>query len=173
VIRLLLNSGVNLAAADNTGRTAFDHAAEGGLTGFERLLCVPGRLELPPASDVTIAMAPALHGLRLGMSATEASARLGGLTPAPGRCGLSTLRVPSGHLPALTRGFEGVSFMSLVLLNGRVVYLNVAYSRELPFKSLANYLAMLSSSLRLPQAWRQAVRLPGVEWTHAMTCNGS
>jgi S1-C subfamily serine protease len=171
VIRLLLDSGADLTPADSQGLTAFDHAARGGLTGFSRLLHVPGKAGLPPACDLALTQAPALRGLRLGMSAAEASARLGGITPTPGRCGLSTLYAGGGRLSA-ARGFEGVGAARLVFLDGRVVYLHVGFGREFPFRSFDEYLSALSSSLGLPPAWRRAAGYQGMEAAHAMTCDG-
>jgi ankyrin repeat protein len=172
VIDLLLASGADPLIADKLGRTAFDHAAEGGLTGYERLLHVSGKAGLPPACNVTLANSPALIGLRLGMSASEVSARLGGLRPTPGRCGLSTLSVSGNRLSALGKNFEGVASLSLVLLDGKVSYVNVTYGRELPFASFDEYLASLSSTLGLPKAWRRAAGYPGVDRAYAVTCDG-
>lgn len=171
VIRFLLDSGADLTLADKFGLITFDHATRGGLTGFERLLHVPGKSGLPPTCDLALMQAPALQGLRLGMSVAEASAKLGGITPTPRRCGLSTLYATGNRLSA-ARGFEGVGAVRLVFLDGRVVYLHVAYGREFPFKSFDEYLSTLSSSLGLPLAWRRAAGYPGVESAHAMTCEG-
>jgi hypothetical protein len=171
VIRLLLDPGADLTLADNFGLTAFDHAARGGLTGFVRMLHLPGKSGPLPACDLTPGGAPALRGLRLGMSAAEVSARLGGLTPKPGRCGLSTLTA-SGSRLASARGFEGVDSVAMVFLDGKVVYLNVSYGREFPFASFDEYLAALSSRLGLPRAWRRAAGFEGMEEAHAMTCDG-
>ncbi len=171
VIRLLLESGADLAPIDSLGLTAFDHAARGGLTGFERLLHVPGKAGLSAACDLALTGAPALRGLRLGMSAAEASAKLGGIPATPGRCGLSTLYAVGSRLSG-ARGFEGVGPVRLVFLDGKLVYLHVAYGREFPFRSFSEYLSALSSSLGLPLAWRRAARYLGMEAAHAMTCDG-
>lgn len=172
VLNLLLASGADLTPVDNLRRTAFDHAAEGGLTGFERLLRVPGKEGLPPACNLTLTSAPALRGLRLGMSTAEVSARLGGLQPASGRCGLATLSAGGGQLLAPARGFEGIRAVSLMFLDDRVAYINLTYGREFPFASFDEYLAMLSSSLELPRAWRRAAGGPGLERAHVLTCDG-
>jgi S1-C subfamily serine protease len=171
VIRLLLDSGADLAPADNFGLTAFDYAARGGLTGFVRLLHAQDKSGALPSCDLTLSNAPALRGLRLGMGASEVSAHLGGLTPKPGRCGLSTLTV-SGSRLASARGFEGVESMSVVFLDGRAAYLMVSYGREFPFASFDDYLEALSSRLGLPRAWRRAAGFEGMEEAHAMTCDG-
>lgn len=130
-----------------------------------------GKAGLPAACGLTLREAPALRGLRLGMSAAEASAKLGGLAPTPGRCGLSTLYAAGSRLSA-AQGFEGVGAVRLVFLDGKVVYLHVAYGREFPFRSFDEYLSTLSSSLGLPLVWRRAAGYPGVEAAHAMTCDG-
>jgi S1-C subfamily serine protease len=171
VIRLLLEAGADLAPADNFELTAFDYAARGGLTGFVRLLHLPGKSGPLPACDLTLSNAPALRGLRLGMSASEVSAHLGSLTPKPGRCGLSTLTVNGSRL-ASVRGFEGVDSVAAVFLDGRAVYLMVSYGREFPFASFDEYLAALSSRLGLPRAWRRAAGFEGMEEAQAMTCDG-
>jgi S1-C subfamily serine protease len=171
IIRLLLEAGADLAPADNFGLTVYDHAARGGLTGFVRMLHAQDKSAALPACDVTLSNAPALRGLRLGMSASEVSARLGGLTPKPGRCGLSTLTA-SGNRLASPRGFEGVDSVAVVFLDGRAVYLMVNYGREFPFASFDEYLAALSSRLGLPRAWRRAAGFQGMEEAHAMTCDG-
>jgi ankyrin repeat protein len=172
LILALLNAGADLMAADRQGRTAFDHAAAGGLTGLERLLHVPGKTGLPPACALRVKDAPALRGLRLGMSISEVSARLGRLRPQPGRCGLSTLYLDSKQLSSVARGFEGVAFARLVFLDDRVVYLNMGYGREFPFKSFDEYLSTLSSTLGLPGRWWRVAGAPDFERAHAMTCEG-
>jgi hypothetical protein len=106
------------------------------------------------------------------MSAAEVSARLGGLKPAPGRCGLSTLSAGGNQLSPLARGFEGVGAVSLVSLDDKVAYLRMTYGREFPLASFDEYLATLSSSLGLPRAWRRAAGGPGLERAHTMTCDG-
>lgn len=171
LIRLLLDSGADLTAADNLGLTVFDHAVRGGLTGFERLLHLPGKASLPLACNLALTEAPVLRGLRLGMSAAEASARLGGITPTPGHCGLSTLYATGSRLSA-ARDFEGVGAVRLVFLDGKVVYLHVAYGRESSFRSFDEYLSTLSSTLGLPRAWRRAAGYPGLEAAHSQTCDG-
>ena len=172
LILTLLNAGADLTAVDKQGRTAFDHSAAGGLTGFERLLHMPGKTGLPPACNLRLKDAPALRGLRLGMSVAEVSARLGGLRPTLGRCGLSTLYLSDRQLLAAGRGFEGVALVRLILLDDRVVYLNVGYGREFPFKSFDEYLSTLSSSLGLAGTWRRVAGAPDFERAHAMTCEG-
>jgi hypothetical protein len=172
LILALLNAGADLTAVDRQGLTAFDHAAAGGLTGFERLLHVPGKTGLPPACDLRVKDAPALRGLRLGMSVSEVSARLGGLRPQPGRCGLSRLYLDGKQLSAAARGFEGVALVRLICLDDKVAYLNVGYGREFPFKSFDEYLSTLSSSLGLPGVWRRVAGAPDFERAHAMTCEG-
>ena len=172
LILALLDAGADLTATDRQGRTAFDHSAAGGLTGFERLLHVPGKSRLPPACDLRVKDAPALRGLRLGMSVSDVSSRLGGLRPQPGRCGLSTLYLDGRQLSAAARGFEGVAFLRLIFLDDKVVYLNVGYGREFPFKSFDEYLSTLSSSLGLPGMWRRVAGAPDFERAQAMTCEG-
>jgi serine protease Do len=172
LIFALLNAGADLTLVDRQGRTAFDHAAAGGLTGFERLLHVPGKSGLPPACDLRLKDAPALRGLRLGMSVAEVSSRFGGLRPTLRRCGLSTLYLSDRQLLAAARGFEGVALVRLILLDDRVVYLNVGYGREFPFKSFDEYLSTLSSSLGLPGTWRRVAGAPDFEQAHSMTCEG-
>ena len=172
LILALLNAGADLTAVDRQGRTAFDHAAAGGLTGIERLLHVPGKSGLPPACGLRVKDAPALRGLRLGMSVSEVSARLGGLRPQPGRCGLSALYLDGKQLSSAARGFEGVVLMRLIFLDDKVVYLNVGYGREFPFKSFDEYLSTLSSSLGLRGRWRRVAGSADFEQAHAMTCDG-
>jgi ankyrin repeat protein len=172
LILALLNAGADLTLADRQGRTAFDHAAAGGLTGFECLLHVPGKSGLPPACNLRLKDAPALRGLRLGMSVAEVSSRFGGLRPTLGRCGLSTLYLSDRQLSSAARGFEGVALVRLILLDDKVVYLNVGYGREFPFKSFDEYLSTLSSSLGLPGMWRRVAGALDFERAHAMTCEG-
>jgi serine protease Do len=172
LILALLAAGADLTATDRQGRTAFDHSDASGLTGFEHLLHVPGKSGLPPACDLRLNNAPALRGLRLGMSVSEVSARLGGLRPTPGRCGLSTLYLSSRQLPASARGFEGVAVVRMVFLDDKVAYLNVGYGREFPFKSFDEYLSTLSSSLGLPGLWRRVAGSADFEQAQAMTCEG-
>lgn len=171
-ILALLNAGADLTAVDRQGRTAFDHAATGGLTGFERLLHVPGKSGLPPACNLRLKDAPALRGLRLGMSVSEVSSRFGGLRPTLGRCGLSTLSLSDRQLSSAGLGFEGVALVRLILLDDRVVYLNVGYGREFPFKSFDEYLSTLSSSLGLAGTWRRVAGSADFEQAQAMTCEG-
>jgi len=170
LILALLSAGADLTAADRQGLTAFDHAAAGGLTGFERLLRVPGKTSLPPACTLRVKDAPALRGLRLGMNVSEVSAHLGGLRPQLGRCGLSTLYLDGKQLSAAGRGFEGIALVRLIFLDDRVAYLNVGYGREFPFKSFDEYLSTLSSTLGLPGRWRRVAGAPDFERAHAMTC---
>lgn len=172
LILALLNAGADLTTVDRQGRTAFDHAAAGGLTGFERLLHMPGKSGLPPACNLRLKDAPALRGLRLGMNVSEVSSRFGGLRPTLGRCGLSTLYLSDRQLSSAGRGFEGVALVRLILLDDKVVYLNVAYGREFPFKSFDEYLSTLSSSLGLAGTWRRVAGSADFEQAQSMTCEG-
>jgi len=76
------------------------------------------------------------------------------------------------QLTAAARGFEGVALVRLILLDDRVVYLNVGYGREFPFKSFDEYLSTLSSTLGLPGAWRRVAGSADFGQAQSMTCEG-
>jgi serine protease Do len=172
LIRLLLDSGADVGATDDKVRTAFDHAAAGGVTGIEPLLRGAAKSRGQSVCDLTVGRSPALRGLRLGMTTEEVSTRLRGLSlPSSDRCGLSYLAVAEKRLALLSREFEGLSLLRLAFVDGRLAYLHVAYQSEFPWKSFEAYLSTLSASLNLPNDWRRASVYRSLDNAHLISCH--
>jgi hypothetical protein len=174
LVKLLLDAGANRDATDGEGRTAFDHAAAGGATSFERLLRQPTRAGDPQVCGLPLVRSPAPGRLSLGMTREEISVRLRGLTlPPPDRCGLSYFAVPASWLAVASREFKDISLLRLAFVDGRLAYLHVAYEPDFHAKSFDEYLSMLSATLGLPSRWRRAsAGGPGFDNAHSIACDG-
>ncbi len=174
LVKILLDAGAKTDATDDEGRTAFDHAAAGGATGFERLLGQLARDGDPRACGLTVTRSPTLGRLSLGMTREEISARLSGLTlPPPDRCGLAYVAIPASRLATPSREFKGVSLLRLAFVDGQLAYLHIAYEPGSHTKGFDEYLSMLSATLGLRGRWRRAfMGGPGFDNAHSVACDG-
>jgi serine protease Do len=174
LVKILLDAGANPDATDDERRTAFDHAAAGGATGFERLLGQPARDDDPRVCGLTVARPPTLGGLFLGMTREDISARLRGLTlPPPDSCGLAYVAVPASRLITPSQEFEGISLLRLAFVDGRLAYLHVAYEPGGHAKGFEEYLSTLSATLGLQGRWRRAFTGgSGFDNAHSVACDG-
>lgn len=173
LIKLLVDAGADPAAADGNGRTAFDRAASGGVTGLEDVLRGGKNSGAAPACRLTGGRRPALLGLSPGMTREEVSKRLRGLTlPPPDRCGLSYAEVAADGPVALPPEFRGVRFLRLAFLDGRLTYVHVAYEPESQAKGFDEYLATVSAALGITGRWRRATHPPAHDDPHSISCDG-
>lgn len=173
VIQLLLDARADTGATDDEGRTSFDYAAAGGITGLEGRLREAGRPGEPPACKLAPAHTVALHGLSLGMTREDVASLLPGLNlPQHDRCGLSYVAIPARRLTTSSPEFDGVSLLRLALLDGRLAYLHVAYEPASPIENFDRYHTTLSARLRLSGRWRRASGGANFDNAHSLSCDG-
>ena len=112
------------------------------------------------ACTLTLAQAPTFNGLRLGMKAEEVLALFPGssadkevrmymLRPASSQ-GVSSLVINPGKYPSKAK-FPGVSGLSLTLLDGRVLTMNVGYNGP-EYKHVDEFLTKFLEGKKLPAA---------------------
>jgi hypothetical protein len=102
-----------------------------------------------------LAAAPELRGFRLGMTIEQFRERVPNLTVRqPDEFGATAINIYPEHEDKIDRAtFEGIRTVSLEFLDGRVVSLWVGYAPEFKWKSVDEFLAGISRSLALPDAW--------------------
>jgi hypothetical protein len=173
LLKLLVEAGADPGAADDEGRTAFDHVAAGGVTGLDEVLWGGKGSREAPACRLTGGRRPALLGLSPGMTREEVSKRLRGLTlPPPDRCGLSYAEVTAGGPVTLPSDSRGVRLLRLAFLDGRLAYAHVGYepdSRQA--EGFDEYLSTVSAALGLAGRWRRATPFSHDD-AHSVSCDG-
>jgi len=158
MLRLLLDAGADVAATDNAGRDALDHAALGGPTGFAQMIRGKAGVGGQPQCDLTLAQLPEVRGLRLGMGLREAAARFRTVAlPEADSCGRQALQVDwaadlLGQPAPRSQEFRDVRRIDLSFLDERLAYFRVTYTAPL---KLAEFRSTLSTALRLPGRWRR------------------
>jgi outer membrane protein TolC len=160
------------ASAD--ARVAYSQAATDYQTSRVRLAVDAERLDFKPAasaalrgSEPTAACtvdepgAPALLGLRLGMSLAEVRSRIRDLPAAPagGVARLELAGAALGAPPSDDPGFA-VEHVSLGLLDGRVYDVRVVFSGAVEWETKDAFVAAASERLGLPGPWK-----PYYDWT--------
>jgi hypothetical protein len=174
----LLGAGADVNAMDREGRTALDYAATGGLTDFEQLIRLPGRLREQSLCALKPVESPVLRGFKLGMSLREVTARFRRFTmPETDSCGRLNLdfneaRGTLKNLALKPEELIGVSRVRLTFVDERLAYLRVTYTRESGASNLSEFRAALSGTLSLPGKWR--VTGGGDNWDQAYVvgCDG-
>jgi serine protease Do len=179
VVRLLLDSKVDINLRDEDGLTAHDHASTSGPTNFDRLLVRGGSAQSSGEDLCTLATekSPSLRGFRLGMGLREVLARFKSFDMLPADpCGNLTLRFDArygtlGEYALRPRDFESVRSVRLTLVDGRLAFIQVFYDGS-PWRNVDEYLAQLSALLQLPGSWRPAAA--GGDWTgsRVIGCDG-
>lgn len=172
LIKLLVEAGADPGAADDDGRTAFDHAAAGGVTDIDEVIRKGKGSGEAPACRLTGGRRPALLGLSPGMTREEVSQRLRGLTiPPPDHCGLSYAEVTAGGTVTLPPDSRGVRFLRLAFLDRRLAYLHVSYEPDSQAKGFDEYLSTVSAALGLTGRWRRATPFSHDD-AHSVSCDG-
>jgi hypothetical protein len=172
LIKLLVEAGADPIAADDDERTAFDHAAAGGVTGLEDVLRGGKNTGAAPACRLAGGRRPALLGLSPGMTREEVGARLRGFTlPPPDRCGLSYVTAPASSLITPPPDSRGVRFLRLAFLDRRLAYLHVSYEPESQAKGFDEYLSTVSAALGFVGRWRRATPFSH-DNAHSISCDG-
>jgi hypothetical protein len=178
MLRLLLDSGADVAVKDNEGRDALDHAALGGPTDFDRLIIGSAKADKTSACEFSMSQAPEVRGIRLGMSLKGVAARLHPSSVSePDSCGQQTLEFNwaddlLGQPAPRPRELSGVRRLRLGLLDGRLAYFRVTYDGEAAPMRLDQFRATLSSSLKLPGAWRRAGDAGTWDQPYSVGCDG-
>ncbi|HEX8139685.1 MAG TPA: hypothetical protein VF544_19145 [Pyrinomonadaceae bacterium] len=103
---------------------------------------------------------PELYGLHMGMTAEQVKARVPsiemGFTDASGLS--KTSFSPEFH-PAMDKAaWAGARTISLEFLDGRVTALRIAYNGSFKWKTMEEFVPMMSRVLGLPVAWHQRPR---------------
>jgi len=174
----LLEAGADVNAVTREGRTALDYAAMSGLTDFDELIRRTGRLRNELECALKLADAPALRGLKLGMSLREVTAHFRRFqVPETDACGRLNLdfNEARGALSGLAlrpRELTGISRLRLTFVDERLAYIRVTYARESAVSNPQEFRAALSASLSLPGKWRATGS--GDNWDHAhiVGCDG-
>jgi ankyrin repeat protein len=178
LVRLLIEAGADVNAADSEGQTVMDHAGMGGPTEIDRLILASGRVRGGRQCELKLAQAPALCGFRLGMTLSEASSRFSYYgVPAADSCGRVniTLDPQPGRLWREARRpeeFDGVRGVRLGFLDGRLTYVRMTYDNGTSWRGVSEYLAALSGSLGLPASWHKAGDGGVMSQAHVIGCDG-
>lgn len=179
VVRLLLESGADVSVVDSKGLTALDHASMSGPTEIDRLILQSGQGQVSNAGwcQLTPEQSPDMRGFRLGMSLREVLARFKRLTlPPVDTCGRLSLRFNATYgtlreYALRPQEFDGIVQIRLTFVDGRLAYIQLFYD-SFPWKSMAGYLAQVSTSLHLPSRWRPAVGGGNPTKAQVIGCNG-
>jgi hypothetical protein len=178
MLRLLLDSGADVAVKDNQGRDALDHAALGGLTDFDRLIIGSAKADKTSACELSMSQSPEVRGIRLGMSLKGVAARLHPFSVSePDPCGRQTLEFDwvddlLGQPAPQPQELSGVRRLRLGFLDGRLAYFRVTYDGEAAPMRLDQFRATLSSSLKLPGMWRRAGDAGTWDQPYSVGCDG-
>ena len=178
MLRLLLDSGADVAVKDNEGRDVLDHAALGGPTDFDRLIIGSTKSDKASACELSMSQSPEVRGIRLGMSLKDVAARLHPSSVSePDSCGRQTLEFDwaddlLGQPAPRPRELLGVRRLKLGLLDGRLAYFRVTYGGEAAPMRLDQFRATLSSSLKLPGMWRRAGDAGVWDQPYSVGCDG-
>jgi ankyrin repeat protein len=178
MLRLLLDSGADINVKDNEGRDAFDHAALGGPTDFDRLIIGSAKANKTTACELSMSQAPEVRGIRLGMNLKGAAARLHPSSVSePDSCGRQTLEFDwaddlLGQTAPRPQEFSGVRRLRLGFLDGRLAYFRVTYDGEAAPMRLDQFRATISSSLKLPSMWRRAGDAGTWDQPYSVGCDG-
>jgi hypothetical protein len=119
---------------------------------------------------LTVAQSPELRGFKLGAKIEETLARFPGTSaPKPDEFGFTRKSLQfADDIGAVSScggcyetifsrqrvsGFDGVSAVYLDVLDGRISAMQISYSFTTPWNSLDEFVARVSESLKLPNAW--------------------
>jgi hypothetical protein len=107
-----------------------------------------------------LAVAPELHGFRLGMTMEQFRARVPKLALRPAdEFGTTAINIyPEYETNIDKASFEGVRTISLDFLDGRVVSLWVGYAPDFKWKNFDEFLVGMTRALALPDAWAVKAR---------------
>ena len=125
-------------------------------SGNVRVGAGSGHRAAPPSDDrvtcpLTIAEAPEMANLRLGMSLSDALVRLPGATVSPAdELGVSTMYV---ELPPERQSATGISNLTLEFTDGRLSYIRVGYPATRRWNSMDEFLAATAARLNLSGTW--------------------
>jgi hypothetical protein len=97
--------------------------------------------------------APELRGLRLGMTVEQVRSRYKFIDHSEDETGFSKTRLPRLFLPEPEQ--EGVRELELGFLDGKLVYIIVAYDDKTTWPSAEQFALAISKSLNLPRAWEK------------------
>lgn len=178
LVRLLIEAGADVNAADGEGQTVLDYAGMGGPTEIDRLIWASGRVRGGQKCELKVAQSPALRGFRLGMTLAEVSARFPRYEISEAdSCGRLNVYMDAtfGRLGAEARRpeeFDGVQGIQLGFLDGRLNYLRVTYDGGTFWKGVGEYLVALSGSLGLPASWYKGEDRTTLSQAHTLGCDG-
>lgn len=178
MLRLLLDSGADVAVKDDEGRDALDHAARGGPTDFHWLILGNAKADKTSACKLGLAQAPEVRGIRLGMSLRDVVSCLRPSSVSePDSCGRQVLEFNwaddlLSQSASRPREFSGMRRMRLGFLDGRLAYFRATYDSEAAPMRLDQFRATLSSSLKLPGMWRKAGDAGMWDQPYSVGCNG-
>lgn len=107
-----------------------------------------------------LSAAPELRGFRLGMTLEQFKARVPNLLMRPAdEFGATAVNIYPEHDSKIDKAsFEGVRTISLEFLDNRVVSLWIGYAPDFKWKSLEEFLSVMTRSLGLPDAWQSKSR---------------
>jgi Ankyrin repeats (3 copies) len=178
LVGLLIEAGADVNGTDLDGLTPLDYAGGGGPTEIDRLIWASGRVQGGQQCVLKPTTAPALRGFRLGMSVSEVSDRFPRYgMPQADPCGRQTFSLDTGfsRLRAFARRpeeFDGVRSVRLAFLDGRLTYVRVTYEGGTEWRSVGEYLASISNSLRLPASWHKTEDGTIESHAHVIGCDG-
>lgn len=107
-----------------------------------------------------LAAAPELRGFRLGMTVEQFKARVPNLLMRPAdEFGATAVNIYPEHDNKIDKAsFEGVRTISLEFLDSRVTSLWIGYAPDFKWKNFDEFLAVVTRSLGLPDAWQAKSR---------------
>ncbi len=178
LVRLLIEAGADVNAADSEGQTVLDYAGMGGPTEIDHLIWASGRVRGGQKCALKVAQSPTLRGFRLGMTLAEVSGRFPRYwMPEADSCGRLNVSMDAafGRLAAEARRpeeFNDVKGIRLGFLDGRLTYVRVTYDSGTTWKGVGEYLTALSNSLGLPASWYKADDRTTLNQAHMVGCDG-